>query len=125
VIGNAGNNTIDGGSGTDYLQGLGGNDTFAFTTTLGGTNVDTILDFSADKFALDDAVFTGIGAPGALNANAFFAGSAAHDADDRIIYDATTGNLYFDADGNGAGAQVLFANVIGHPVLAATDFQVI
>jgi Ca2+-binding RTX toxin-like protein len=60
-----------------------------------------------------------------LNPNAFVAGTQAQDADDRIVYDAATGNLYFDADGNGAGQQVLFANVIGHPVLTAGDFTVI
>ena len=53
------------------------------------------------------------------------AGAAAHDADDRIIYDQTNGNLYYDADGNGAGAAILFANLSGHPAIVAADFQVI
>ena len=75
--------------------------------------------------ALDDAIFTQIGGPGALNANAFVTGSAAADADDRIIYDSATGNLYYDADGSGAGAQVLFATLSGHPPLTAGDFLVI
>ena len=52
-------------------------------------------------------------------------GSAALDADDRIIYDQTTGLLYYDADGNGAGAAVLFAGVAGLPALTAADFTVI
>ena len=84
-----------------------------FTTALGAGNVDMIVDFTSgtDKIALDDAVFTAIGGLGALNANAFFAGTAAHDADDRIIYDSATGNLFYDADGNGAGAAVLFATL--------------
>jgi Ca2+-binding RTX toxin-like protein len=126
VIGNAGSNILDGGLGADYLQGLGGNDVFAFTTGLGGGNVDNILDFSAgDRIGLDDGLFVGIGGPGAMNANAFFAGTSAHDADDRIIYDATTGNLYFDADGNGAGAQVLFATLSNHAALNPSDFVVI
>jgi Tol biopolymer transport system component len=127
VIGNAGSNVLDGGLGNDLLIGGAGADIFQFTTALGSNNVDGIGDFASgsDRIALDDAVFTAIGAPGTLNPNAFFAGTAAHDADDRIIYDQSTGNLYYDADGNGAGAQVLFATLQTHPVIAASDFTVI
>ena len=66
------------------------------------------------RFLLDDAVFTGLGL-GTLGAGAFRTGSAAQDADDRIVYNQATGQLFFDADGNGAGAQVLFALVAGTP----------
>jgi Ca2+-binding RTX toxin-like protein len=127
LVGNAGANILDGGLGNDLLIGLGGTDTFAFTSALGANNVDAINDFvgGTDRIALDDAVFTAIGGLGALNANAFFAGAAAHDADDRIVYDAATGNLYYDADGNGAGAALLFATLQGAPVLTASDFVVI
>ena len=79
---------------------------------------------SDDTILLDDAVFAML-APGALNAGAFVVGSAAADADDRIIYNQTLGALYYDADGNGAGAKVLFAILDGAPVLTAGDFTVI
>src|SRR5205085_5133120 len=127
IYGNNGANILDGGAGADTLYGLGGADSFAFTSALGGGNVDHVVDFAggSDKLALDDAIFAGIGTPGAFNANAFFAGTAAHDADDRIIYDAATGNLYYDADGNGVGAQVLFAVLDNHAVVTASDFSVI
>jgi len=127
IYANNGVNILNGGAGSDVLFGYGGADSFAFTTALGAGNVDTIADFApgSDRILLDDAVFTAIGSPGALNANAFFAGTAAHDADDRIIYDSATGNLFYDADGNGAGAAVLFANLSTHPVIAASDFTVI
>ena len=127
VTGNEGANRIDGGAGSDYLHGRGGADTFAFTTALGAGNVDEIYDMvsGTDKIGLDDAIFAGIGTAGSFNANAFVAGSAAQDADDRITYDAATGQLFYDADGNGAGAQVLFALVAGLPSLGASDFTVI
>jgi Ca2+-binding RTX toxin-like protein len=127
VLGNNGANLIDGKGGSDILAGYGGADTFAFTTALGASNVDYIDDFAhgTDKIALDDAVFTAIGAPGALSANAFVTGTAAGDADDRIIYNNVTGQLYYDADGNGAGVAVLFANLNGLPALTASDFVVI
>ena len=74
---------------------------------------------------MDDAIFTQIGGTGALNANAFVTGTAAGDGDDRIVYNSATGQLFYDADGSGAGAAVLFATLQGHPALAASDFQVI
>ena len=69
-------------------------------------------------------MFTGLSL-GALNAGVFVTGSAALDADDRILYDASTGKLYFDADGNGAGAAVQFAILSGSPAITASDFTVI
>jgi len=125
ILGNNGANLIDGKGGYDWLYGFGGTDTFAFTTALAG-NIDVITDFSApdDTIALENAVFTGLAA-GPLNANAFVVGSAALDADDRIIYNQATGALLFDADGNGAGAAVQFAVLLGAPALTASDFTVI
>jgi VCBS repeat-containing protein len=125
VIGNNGANIIDGKGGSDSLIGGGGADIFAFTTALGAGNADAIVDFAAgtDKIGLDDAVFTAIGAT--LNANAFVIGAAAADADDRIIYNQATGQLFYDSDGSGGGVAILFATLQGAPVLGVGDFQVI
>jgi serralysin len=73
---------------------------------------------------LDDAVFTGLGL-GALRAIAFHTGRAAANADDRIIYNSDTGQLLFDADGNGAGAAVRFGTLGVVLGLTANDFVVI
>ena len=126
LIGNYGLNLLDGKGGNDILQGLNGGDLFAFTTTLGSGNVDTIVDFSVvdDRILLENAVFTGLGG-GDLASGAFVIGAAAQDADDRIIYDSATGALYFDADGNGAGAAVQFAMLSTGLALTASDFLVI
>jgi Ca2+-binding RTX toxin-like protein len=126
IYGNDGANSIDGKAGSDILVGRAGGDSFAFTTALGATNVDRIVDFaSGDRVALDDAIFAGIGTPGAFNAAAFVTGAAAQDANDRLVYNQATGQLFYDADGNGAGAAVLFAALTGAPVLTAGDFMVI
>ena len=127
IFGNAGANILDGKGGADVLVGMAGADSFAFTTALGAGNVDRITDFSSadDTIRLDDAVFTQLGGLGALNPNAFVTGSAAGDANDRIVYDAASGQLFYDADGNGAGAAVLFATLQGAPSLNASDFLVI
>ncbi|HYD12453.1 MAG TPA: hypothetical protein VEC11_06370, partial [Allosphingosinicella sp.] len=70
-------------------------------------------------------IFAAIGAPGALDANAFVTGAAAADASDRIIYNSLTGQLFYDADGNGAGAAIQFATMSPGLTLTASDFQVI
>jgi Ca2+-binding RTX toxin-like protein len=127
IFGSDGANVIDGKGGNDALVGYGGADVFAFTTALGVGNVDAVFGFIAgtDKIGLDDAVFGDIGTPGAFNANAFVVGSAAADADDRIVYNQVTGQLFYDADGNGGGAAILFATLQGAPALTVSDFQVI
>ena len=97
-----------------------------FSTALGAGNVDTIQGFVAldDVILLDDAIFIGL-ASGELAAGAFRLGTSAQDADDRILYDAATGNLFFDADGNGNGAAVQFATLQGAPAITASEFTVI
>jgi len=110
--------------GNDTLRGFGGADRFDFTTALGAGNVDLIVDMTSgvDKIGLEDAIFTAIGA--SLDANEFVIGAAAGDADDRIIYNQATGQLFYDADGNGAGAAVLFATLQNAPAITVTDFTV-
>jgi Ca2+-binding RTX toxin-like protein len=118
--------------GNDTLTGGAGNDVFIFNAALNAaTNVDQIMDFDAnnnDKIDLENAIFTQLAATGTLNsANlASNAGGNAGDANDYILYDTTTGNLYYDADGNGAGAKILFAHLnISAGTLDASDFLVI
>jgi Ca2+-binding RTX toxin-like protein len=127
VSGGAGNDTLDGGTGNDSLTGGSGADAFRFRTPLSAsTNVDRVADFVAvdDRFLLDDAVFAGIGALGALAAGAFRLGTRAADSSDRIVYDANAGRLYFDADGTGAKAAILFATVVAGTSIGAGDFFV-
>jgi len=38
-----------------------------------------------------------------------------------VIYNTTTGALYYDADGSGSGAAQQITVLAGHPALAATD----
>jgi Ca2+-binding RTX toxin-like protein len=126
IWGNDGANVLNGGAGSDALIGFGGADTYAFTSALGGGNVDGVIGFVSgqDHVALDDAVFAGLGL-GALAAGAFATGTAAAEADDRIVYNAATGALLFDADGTGATAAIQFAVLEPGTPLAANDFVVI
>ncbi len=132
VVGNDGSNRIDGDLGADTLAGAGGNDRFRFVTKLGGTNVDHVYDFTNaagnnDRFDIDNAVFLGLPA-GKLAAGAFHAGTVnvATQADDRIVYNTATGDLFFDRDGSGtAYSAVHFATLDNKAALTAADFYVI
>ena len=129
LVGGEGDDVINGGLGNDTLSGGDGNDTFLFNTTLNAsTNVDTIADFNVtdDRFQIDNAVFLGL-STGTLASTAFKANTTgnAGDASDRIIYETDTGRLYFDADGNGAGARVHFATINAGLSLTNADFVVI
>ncbi|MBI1732609.1 MAG: calcium-binding protein [Gammaproteobacteria bacterium] len=128
LFGGSGDDVLAGGLGNDDLAGGDGNDTFRFDAALdAATNVDVIQDFvtGTDTIVLDGLIFTAL-EPGELAAGAFVSGAGvvAADADDRILYDTSTGELFYDADGSGAGAAVLFAQLSGAVALAASDFLV-
>ena len=87
-------------------NGGAGPDRFVFTSLNNGAGGDRINGFDpdADRFVIDNDVFTELGNEGPLADNAFFEGAAANDASDRIIYNASTGALFYDADGYRRGS---------------------
>jgi Ca2+-binding RTX toxin-like protein len=124
ITGSINNDMIYGRLGSDTLSGDAGRDRFVFDTAPGAGNVDTILDFTvgSDLVVLDNDIFIGLAA-GKLTSAAFRIGSAALDADDRIIYNNATGALQFDADGTGAGGASTFA--ILSPGLALSQSSIL
>ncbi len=91
------------------------------------TNRDTIAGFNVDDdvIELDNAIFTALGTPGPLASSAFYSGVGAHDANDRVIYNSTSGALLYDVDGTSAGAAVQFATLSSGLALTSADFLVI
>jgi Ca2+-binding RTX toxin-like protein len=124
--GGAGNDTIHASLGADILIGGAGKDTFSFDflpSTFGGPDVDTIKDFSSrdDTIKLMSLYFDGIDT-GKLDKAEFVLGTEAKDAGDRIIYDKSTGHLFYDEDGTGGASQVLLATLTNKAALSFTDF---
>jgi Ca2+-binding RTX toxin-like protein len=121
VTGNSGKNVLGGGGGNDTLWGYAGADTFFFYGPNEGA--DRIMDFNVvdDQIALS----RGFGVPAGTLAQAgvdFVQGSAATSANEALIYNASTGALYWDDDGSGAHSAILLATLINKPALTQADF---
>src|SRR6185503_18817782 len=104
---------------------------FTFSVAPGSANADQITDFlsGSDKIVLDAEVMDALGASGDFAAGdaRFWAAAGAiggHDADDRVIYNTTTRQIFYDADGSGSGAAQLIATLQSGATLAATDIVV-
>jgi len=132
--GKAGNDTLDGGLGRDTLTGGLGADKFIFSTVPNSLeNYDLITDFShsdGDKIYLSQAVFSGFDHLGRVTAGEFYAApgaKAAKTVDQHIIYNSTTGQLFYDPDGVGHHAAIEFAQVhLGtHESMLVSDFMII
>jgi Ca2+-binding RTX toxin-like protein len=129
IIGNMGDNVINGGSvGRDVFIGLGGADTFRFDSLppRGFGQFGRITDFTPglDKIAIGQFGF-GTNIPKGTLSPEVFANDAPTDPGDRVIYNTQTGELFWDNDGSGSGAGVLFARLDGIPTVTASDFIVI
>src|SRR5436305_569542 len=105
IYGDAGSDWIEGGSGNDLLSGSGGQDSLVFRE-FGAANADTVQNFSPDwdKIQLDAAAFANLGAAGRFTSGdvRFYAAPGAnggHDADDRVVYNTSTGQLFYHAGG--------------------------
>jgi VCBS repeat-containing protein len=123
--GDAGDDHILGGNGNDFLTGGDGADSFAFLSASQGA--DDISDFvgGTDKIEVSAAGFGGgLSAGGPVT---LVSGSTptASGAGGQFLFDTDDGNLFWDADGSGAGAAVLIATLSNLPSLSASDFTVV
>ena len=138
LIGGYGDDFLDGGDGDDVLRsfegndtmtGGAGNDTFVFADDVPAVaGRDVILDMTHGQDSIGIATWwtTALTGQNRLTAAQFLSQAGANQAqtiDQHVIYDPTTGSLYFDVDGNGSAyATVLIAILSNHPSLTYQDF---
>ncbi|MEH2246141.1 hypothetical protein [Nostoc sp.] len=134
--GGCGNDILIGGSGNDTLVGGAGADSFFYNTdaafALTAVGVDAIADFNrsqGDKIILDKTTFNAItSAPGTgfSKKSDFQITSSGAASTAKIIYDAFSGQLFYNQNGSAAGfgSGGLFATLTGAPILSASDFVV-
>ena len=115
--------------GRRVLTGGADKDQFRFDSAPSSkSNVDHITDFKhgTDKIALDDAIFD-VGP--SLESKEFLARSSGHEATSgkhRIIYDKSSGELWYDADGKkNAHDPIKFAVIDNKPALDFHDFTIV
>jgi Ca2+-binding RTX toxin-like protein len=140
--GNDASGQVYGFGGTDTLYGYGGDDSLyggeAADTLSGGTGADTFFfllsseggDTIADFVSGQDRVFFSeywfglpIAPAGAISASRFVSGDhpVAASAGASFLFDTTSHQLLFDADGSGAQAAILMATFGNNVNLAAGD----
>ena len=126
--GGDGADRLIGGAGHDALTGGEGVDIFVLENSAAGS--DVVADFLSreDRFELSAENLGGDLAPSELLAAQFAVNSTgiAGDADDRLIYNRTTGELAYDPDGSGLEASRIIAVLTGaSQSLAAADFMIV
>lgn len=116
----AGNDVIRGRGGDDDLTGGAGNDTFRFDAAGAANGVDRIRGFTLNADKLEFHTTDGY----AGNSTLTF-GSTAVGSGPQGVYDISTGKLFYDADGDGAGAAIQIAQFDIGLNLSGNDFVVI
>ncbi|CAN5394929.1 calcium-binding protein [soil metagenome] len=131
IFAGAGSDVLVGGAGADFLGGMAGADTLTgggaadiFYFDGPNTGIDRITDFQSgiDHIELRANTF-GIASLADLSLLSGVAPSAMGTGP-TLLYDTTTGGLFFDLDGSQAGAAVQIALLAGKPTLALADFFV-
>ncbi|MEH2178892.1 MAG: hypothetical protein V7K56_07010 [Nostoc sp.] len=136
LIGGEGNDTLVGGFGNNILVGGIGADSFVYNTdadfALTAIGQDTIADFNysqGDQIILDQTTFSAIASTrtGYLKDSDFqITTSSVASSTAKIIYDAASGQLFYNQNGSAAGfgSGGLFATLTGAPTLTALNFVV-
>lgn len=118
ISGGSGSDHIWGGAGKDRLTGGTGIDRFHFgEQALSASNVDVITDFKGDDIYLYSDPFTNLQF---ISVNKLSQANSG----EGIIYEKSTGTLYYDHDGAGSGeAAIAFVILIGKPTLTISNFS--
>jgi uncharacterized repeat protein (TIGR02059 family) len=131
AIGGNGADMLTGNGVNNTLTGNAGADKFVFNTALGASNLDTIVDFTvgSDQIQLDDVVFSALIGASTVAVSQFISGSGLTgpiDANDFLIYNTSTGALYYDADGSATVyTAIQFALLQNKATLTSAQFVVI
>jgi hypothetical protein len=125
ITGTLGNDTLIGTDGSDVMTGGGGYDIFVFDSSSVHTGgIDKITDFNPYDDTIDLGFAFTSPTNGALQASEFRIGASALDGNDYVIYNRSSGALYYDPDGSGATAQVQIAKLATNLNLSQGDFAV-
>ena len=132
--GGIGRDRLNGGAGNDELTGGGSIDRFIFNTNEAfqsqDLGIDTITDFQPDLdlILLDRDTFTAITtATGGDIGDEFATVTSSPETSDAIVvYDSSTGGLFYNANGSAAGFGDggQFATLSDNPTLTADNFQI-
>jgi Ca2+-binding RTX toxin-like protein len=124
IRGGRGDDTITGGPGSDLISGGAGADSFVIAHP---GAVDRLRDFrpGEDTILLDNDAFAGLGRTGGLDADAFHIGGRATDDEDRVIYNARTGVLKIDRNGDDPGGVTKIAKLASGLDLSHHHFEIV
>lgn len=125
IDGGLGNDQIIGGQGVDRLTGGSGSDVFMFQSPKEGGDVITDFTSGEDTFKIKAVNFKSGLRQGSLSDDRFVLGNVANDADDRFLYDQSTGQFFFDSDGSGDISPILLATLSNRPNLTAQDITIL
>ncbi|MBD1912033.1 MULTISPECIES: cadherin domain-containing protein [unclassified Leptolyngbya] len=133
LLGGTGNDQLTGGIGRDVLNGGGGSDRFILSAVTNSRG-DVIQDFNSAKDVMQislrtlqtliPASVTNTLRVGQLPTAQLTFGTSARTARQRFIYNRSTGNLFFDPDGNGATAQTFIVRLQGAAAMNNTDISI-
>ena len=127
LSGQNGDDILNGGSGSDTIKGGSGEDTFILNSLDGS---DTVIDFviGTDHFDLDSTVFNGLTViNNQLDASSFVSANVLNFADvlagPSILYENSTGDIYFDENGGSAIDSILIVSVTDGLAITNNDFD--
>jgi Ca2+-binding RTX toxin-like protein len=141
IVGRDGNDDLRGAEGSDRLEGGAGADVLwgasdlppgspdvadTFVYRIAAHGGDTIRDFQAsvDRIEVSASGFGGGLVAGGAVTLISSANPVATGASGVFLYNTTTGQISWDADGAGAGAAVVLATLQGAPAITAANITV-
>lgn len=126
LFGGTGKDTLFGGTGKDTLTGGTSADKFLYTAASQGS--DVIKDFgTSDALVFEGSAFKLGSYKGELKSGNFVSRDSGHKAsqrDDYFIFDESNDSLWFDANGKGAGGDILIAD-LNNFGLVAGDIMIV
>jgi Ca2+-binding RTX toxin-like protein len=126
LFGDGGNDVLFAGNVLNTLTGGAGNDHFFFRDAGSGSDITDFVT-AVDRIQLSRLhSMAELGNSGnfAADDERFHAGAEAAESDDRVVYDFSTGRLWYDGDGSGVREAELIATLQPGATVVAADITI-